>query len=87
MKIWRIIVAALARMARRPGKPPEMSDKSDQVQGDKLILPAKRGINLADIARSTGHVPGKRKLPPEPGRTPRGSSVPPEEILPRKEKG
>ncbi|HKF72009.1 MAG TPA: hypothetical protein VKB68_09670 [Stellaceae bacterium] len=86
MKIWRIVVAALARMTRRQGKHPDMGDKGDQVRSDKLILPAKRGANLGDLARSTSPVPGTRKLPPEPGRAPRGSSVPPDEILPRKKK-
>jgi hypothetical protein len=59
--------------------------KDDQVRSDRLILPSKRSVDLSDLARGK-QVSGGRKLPPEPGRTPRGTSVPPHEILPRKEK-
>jgi hypothetical protein len=61
-------------------------NRDDKVRSDRLTVPPKQSVDLRDIARRGGHGPGGRKLPPEPGRTPRGSTVPEHEILPRKDK-
>ena len=83
----RILTRWLATIARHLGLRRDMSGgKEDQTRGDKLILPSKRSVDPRDLAHTTKHGPSARKLPPEPGRTPRATSVPTEEILPRKEK-
>jgi hypothetical protein len=59
-------------------------EKTEQFQSDRLVLPSKRELNLRDLAnKGTGLPPEGKKLPPEPGRTPRASSVPSGEVLPR----
>jgi hypothetical protein len=59
-------------------------EKTEQFQSDRLVLPSKRELNLRDLAnKGTGLPPEGKKLPPEPGRTPRASSVAAGEVLPR----
>lgn len=59
----------------------------DDVTSDRVILPKRQIVDPKELAR---HHPMRqqqqqqRKLPPEPGRTPRGTCVPDDEILPRR---
>lgn len=54
----------------------------DDVRSDRIILPKKQIVDPRELARRHPVSQPERKLPPEPGRTPRGSHVPKDEVLP-----
>jgi hypothetical protein len=68
----------LAGLIHLRGKDGAMADeKTEQFHSDRLVLPSKRELNLRDLADKEKSLrPEGKKLPPEPGRTPRASSVP-----------
>ena len=49
---------------------------------DRVTLPKKRTVDPRELGRESPAGQPHRKLPPEPGRTPRPSFVPDDEILP-----
>ena len=55
----------------------------DVTSGEQVILPKSQVADPRELARRIPICPPQQKLPPEPGRTPRQTSVPDDEILPR----
>lgn len=54
-----------------------------EIQGDVFTVIPGEPFDFEERARTSTRRE-ERKLPPPPGRTPRGDSVPADEILPRK---
>jgi hypothetical protein len=59
--------------------------RPEQVSSDRLVLKPKATISVDQLAQKGGGASGVKKLPPEHGRTPRASTVPKDEVLPRKD--
>ena len=55
----------------------------DVASGEQIILPKTQVVDPRELARRVPISPPQRNLPPEPGRTPRQTSIPDDEILPR----
>jgi hypothetical protein len=55
----------------------------DVASGEKIIMPKSQVVDPRELARRIPTCPPQRKLPPEPGSTPRQTYIPDDEILPR----
>jgi hypothetical protein len=56
-----------------------MCDDQANIRSDRIILTNRRQVRVRELPAD--HL-RERKLPPEPGRTPRFTTVPEDEILP-----
>ena len=56
----------------------------DVASGEQIILPKTQVVDPRELARRVPVGPPQQKLPPEPGRTPRQTSIPEDETLPRR---
>ncbi len=56
-----------------------MCDDKPEIRSDRIVLTNRRQVRIDELAPDQLR---ERKLPPEPGRTPRYTTVPPDEAPP-----